>query len=120
MAKKDNENVEAPGKLAGGITQAQLDGWKKQFGDVHQIDVIVSKDDTATCYIKPADSDRNIVAAAMSKFNKGQLLETGEFMLQNCWLGGDVRCKDEAKIAIAAAMQAAGTIEFLESSSKKL
>lgn len=103
--------------LPGGITQAQLDGWKSNGLVVNQIEVVVSEEDTATCYItKPR---RDHVAVAMSLYAKDKILECGEFILNNAWLGGDLRCKTEEDIAMAAALQASGTIKFLEASIKK-
>lgn len=113
MESKD-KNTEL---LPGGITQGQLDGWKKSGFTVHQIDVIVDENDTATCYItKPR---RDHVAVAMSLYAKDKILECGEFILNNAWLGGDDRCKTNEDIAMSAAVQASSTIKFLESSIKK-
>jgi hypothetical protein len=111
-------DVELTKVLPGGVTEAQVKGWKKEHGDVHVIEVKVDENDTATCYIKEAD--RNVTAVAMSLYAQNKPLETGEFILNNCWLGGDDRCKTHKKISMAAAVQAKNTVQFLEATVKKL
>jgi hypothetical protein len=111
-----NEN-KTPKLLPGGVTQEQFDGWKNSGFMINQIDVAVSADDTATCYItKPR---RDHVAVAMSLYAKDKILECGEFILNNAWLGGDVRCKTDEDISMAASIQASSTIKFLEATIKK-
>jgi hypothetical protein len=103
--------------------QAKIEQWKKQHREVHEIRVQLTETDEAVCYIK--NPDRNILAYALTKTINKQLLEAGEFLLLNCWLGGDERCNPASPAAfdpaiVAAALEAAGAIEMLASSSKKL
>jgi hypothetical protein len=106
------------------VDQAQLESWKQQHPrGVQEITVTVAAADLAVGYLKPAD--RNLIAVALSKVTKNQILEAGEFLLQNCWLGGDPRMNPAASLAdddviVAAAMQAASTVNILDASVKKL
>lgn len=101
------------------VTKEQIEAWKKQHGVVHQIDVEVSKEgDVATCYIRKPN--RNEMAYIISLQNQSKILESKEFLLNNCWLGGDERCKTVEEIAMAAAIQAGTTVEFLAAEVKKL
>jgi hypothetical protein len=102
---------------------ARVAQWKAQHREVHEIRVNISEADEAVCYIR--NPDRNVIAYALTKTMNKQLLEAGEFLLLNCWLGGDERCNPASPAAydpaiVAAAMEAAGIIELLSSSSKKL
>lgn len=110
---------EAQDKLkAGVVTDEQLKAWKDKYNKngqkVQKISVKVTDDDTAIGYLKPPTRDHK--AIALTKFNAGQILETGEFLVQNCWLGGDERLRSHATISEAAAIQANGIVNFLEGS----
>ena len=99
----------------GVATQEQIDAWKKEYaneGDVKVLKVKVSENETAVGYLKPAS--RIVVAKCMSLYADKQVLQTGEFLLANCWLGGDERIRTNAKISLAAAVQANSMVEFLE------
>ncbi|MDX5437298.1 MAG: hypothetical protein LPK03_08895 [Pontibacter sp.] len=102
------------------VDQTQIDAWKKQHGEITEVSVKVSDEDTAKCYLKPADDNRTIMARGLSLSAKGMLLECGEFILDNCWLGGDERFKEEGRVRISGAMQAAQAVEMLEGSQKKI
>ena len=103
--------------------EAQVANWKKQHREVHEIRVQVAPDDEAVCYIH--NPDRNIMAYCLTRTLNKQLLEAGEFLLMNCWLGGDERCNPNSAVGndmaiVAAALEAAQSLEMLASSSKKL
>lgn len=102
---------------------AKVAQWKQQFREVFEIRVQVATADEAVCYIR--NPDRNILAFSLTKVMNKQLLEAGEFILMNCWLGGDERCNPNSPQAfdpaiVAAAMEAAQSIELLAATSKKL
>lgn len=104
-------------KLDGGVTQAEIDKWKKSHGTVNQIDILYDGH-TYTCYLKKPD--RNTVSFAMSKESADRILESGEIILENCWLGGDESIKENDDIWMAAAMRARTTFDLPEASVKKL
>ena len=103
--------------------QQQIEQWKRKHREVHEVSVQISETDTAVCYIH--NPDRNVMAYAISRTLKAQVVEAGEFILSNCWLGGDERCNPNSPACfdpavIAAAMDVAQSIELLSHSSKKL
>ena len=102
---------------------AKIAQWKQQNREVTEIRVMVAPGDEAVCYLK--NPDRNITAYALTRTMNKQLLEAGEFLLRNCWLGGDERLNPDSPQAfdpaiIAASMEAAQCVEMLASTSKKL
>jgi hypothetical protein len=102
---------------------ARVANWKLQHREVHEISVEISEGDVAKCWIK--NPDRNVMAWCLTRTLNKQLLEAGEFLLINCWLGGDERCNPNSPAAfdpavVAAALTAAQSLEMLASSSKKL
>jgi hypothetical protein len=113
MSEASNSNQ----TLAGGITQAQLDKWKHQYGDISMIDVEYQRE-TYTCYIKKPD--RNTVSFALSKQAADRPLESGEVILENCWLGGDQGIKDNDDIWMAAALRSRESWDLPQATIKKL
>lgn len=98
------------------VPKTQIEGWKKKYNKVHKITVEVSEDDTAIGYLRSPSRDHKAIALSLYQQNKP--LETGEFLLQNCWLGGDDRLKDAEEISDSAAIQANTIVNFLKGSSE--
>ena len=102
----------------GNVSDAHITEWKKKYGKVHKIAVIIKKDeagiimDEAVGYLRKPT--RNHKATAMSMYAQNQILECGEFLRDNCWLGGDERLKSAEEIADTAAIQANGIIQFMD------
>lgn len=104
-------------KLSNGeVPDSQLKEWKRKYGKIHEISVEVSDGNTAVGYLKPPTRDHK--AIALSMFNQNKILETGEFLVQNCWLGGDERLKNREEVAESAAIQANTIVNFLKGSSR--
>ncbi|WP_394749482.1 hypothetical protein [Spongiimicrobium salis] len=118
LDKKIKAKTMAKETQEGNITPEQIAEWKKKHGKVHKLTVVVNKDDegkaidTAIGYLK--EPSRNHKATAMSMYSQNKVLECGEFLRNNCWLGGDERLKSSGNIADTAAIQANGIIQFLE------
>jgi hypothetical protein len=112
-------------KLDGGITQADFDEWKKKHGIIHKIAIVVSKNeageatDKAIGYIKDVNDDLAIISNALT-YQQTDVLKAKIFILENAWLGGDDRIKNNTKIKIAAAVQAGKTVDLLEGEVEKL
>lgn len=90
---------------------------KAKHGELHIIEVKISGDDTAVAYLKPAD--RNVVAYGLTKSMKSQIVEAGEFVLKNCYVGGDERLKltgpvAENKAQLTAAIAAASLLDMFD------
>jgi hypothetical protein len=97
----------------GNITKEQIEIWKKEHGKVFTLKVTVAEGDVAVGYLKKPS--RNHKATALSMYSQNKVLECGEFLRDNCWLGGDDRLKIAEDIADSAAIQASGIVKFLES-----
>ncbi|WP_146897011.1 hypothetical protein [Chryseobacterium lathyri] len=98
----------------GNITQEQITEWKKKFktDKLHKLTVKDKDGNPIVGYLKPPG--REIKATALSMYSQNKILECGEFIRDNCWLGGDERLKMSGDIADTAAIQASGIIKFLE------
>lgn len=98
----------------GNISNDQIADWKKKYktDKLHKLTVKVSDNDTAVGYLRPPS--REVKATALSMYSQNKILECGEFIRDNCWLGGDERLQTSGDIADTAAIQASGVIKFLE------
>jgi hypothetical protein len=102
---------------------ALIEGWKGRYKSVMQITV---KDDTGAeslCFHH--NPDRNVIGQALTLVMSKKVMEAGEMVLMNTWLGGDERCNPnnpgaDDTMVVAASMAAAGNIELYSASSKKL
>lgn len=102
----------------GVVSNEQIEQWKSKYGGVSEISIEVAEGDTAVGYLRKPNRDHKAVSVTL--YNQDKLLECGEFLLQNCWLGGDERLKDDEKVSDSAAMQATNIVNFLKGSSREL
>ena len=98
-------------------TPEQINAWKQEHGDIKAIHVTMADGDVAVAYLKPAD--RNVVAYGLTKSMSNKIVEAGEFVLKNCFIGGDERLKltgptADTKPQLAAAIAAASLLEMLD------
>ena len=103
------------------FTPEALADLKKTHGDLFILEVKVSADDTAVAYLKP--TDRNVLAFALQRVAKDQMLEPGEFILANCFVGGDPRLslptgRAETPVQLAGALAAVSLVKTLEATVK--
>lgn len=98
----------------GNITSEQIAEWKKKYktDKLHKLTVKDKDGNPVVGYLRPPG--REIKATALSMYSQNKILECGEFIRDNCWLGGDERLKMSGDIADTAAIQASGIIKFLE------
>ena len=97
--------------------ETQIAALKAQYGELFIIEVKVSEQETAVAYLKPAD--RNVMAYALQRVAKDQMLEPGEFILANCFVGGDERLRlttgqAQNKLQISGALAAMALVKTLE------
>jgi hypothetical protein len=97
--------------------------WKAQHKDVIEITVIDDDNTEVRCFHH--NPDRNVIAQALTMVMNKKVVEAGEFVLMNTWLGGDERCNPnnpgaDDSMVVAASKEAAGNINLLASRSKKL
>lgn len=98
----------------GVITDEQIKEWKKKYktDKLHKLTVKDTNGTPIIGYLRPPG--REVKATALSMYSQNKILECGEFIHDNCWLGGDERLKMSGDIADTAAIQASGIIKFLE------
>lgn len=106
MAKKESK----PGELPGGITQDQLDAWKKKYNQKGK--------DSVFCIQVPVDdklnedgSPANVASGwfrrpdmdVMQKANlhAGDPVTMGLVILNNCWLGGDPEIREDDEVQMS-------------------
>ena len=67
-------------------TQAQIDEWKKRYGEVHQITV-----DDMVCYVRPIKRIHIDHATVQATDKKGrfQPMKFNEILLRDIWIDGD-------------------------------
>ena len=113
LITKIKNKVMSDNTKKGVITKDQIEAWKKEHKKVHTIKVTVAEGDVAVGYLKPPS--RNIKAAALSMYSQNKILESGEFLRDNCWLGGDERLKTDSDIGVTAAISASGIFKMMDS-----
>jgi len=90
-------------ELPSGITQENIDQWKKQYGSKNIFSVKVPLDDDnkkfASCIVRKPDL--KVIAAAV-KFELTDPIKSGIVMFENCYLGGDeiIKQEDELKSSV--------------------
>jgi hypothetical protein len=125
MAEKpkttDTTPPEAPVKVyPGGVTQDQIDRWKAEHGDVTIIRVKVARTgETLGAILRPLNK-RQEYFAALSMAEKDKPGEAGDFILKNCWLGGDERLKSEETAYVTACVKAYNSVEFYDAEVEKV
>jgi hypothetical protein len=82
-------------KLKGLATAEQIASWKKEHGDIFQVEV-----DDSVCYLKKPDRKTMSYVATVGN----NPIRANEALLQNCWLGGDdsIKTDDEKFFGVSA------------------
>jgi hypothetical protein len=119
MAKNEIPAGEAAKTLPGGVTADQIKEWKKQYGDIHVVSTDIKEGNRVTCYLKPV-TERHQYAAIYSYIGANKLVEAGELILKNCWLGGDEIIKTNDKVNVSVAMAAYQAMDLPTSHVKKI
>jgi hypothetical protein len=101
----------------------QIERWKGQHKSVLQITVADDSGAQMLCFHH--NPGRAIIGQALTLVMGKKVMEAGELVLMNTWLGGDERCNPnnpgaDDGMVVAACMAAAGNIELYAASSKKL
>ncbi|MCL2245851.1 MAG: hypothetical protein FWC10_01920 [Lentimicrobiaceae bacterium] len=117
-------------EIAGKATLEQIEIWKKQYGEVYEIEVeghygYIREFDRET--MKYALSQLKIKVDADKKDEKNvteidmeKIVNIGEIGLQNCWLGGDELLRTNGRLSIAASMIVGELFDIAEGNLKKL
>ncbi|MCC7223884.1 MAG: hypothetical protein IT273_09170 [Chitinophagales bacterium] len=110
-----------PQSNAATTTEKQISEWKKKYGKDNVIRLSVEADGQIfACYVvKPDGKDHarqmSIYQKAFSLMQQNKAIEAGQFLLNECWLGGDEVFKGtNAKIQVSACMKMVEMLGFLE------
>lgn len=96
------ENKEQRGHtFDGGVTEAQIDAFKREHGKVYRVD-IVDGEDTHVGYFRRPDFQ---TIKAITKISKTDEVEAGKVMFNNCWLGGSEELRKDAVLFMATQQQ---------------
>ena len=112
--------------IIGQATDEQIEFWKKQNGGCSRILV-----GDHICYLKPADKKVLTYALSMirvrvddpsksAEVGVERIIQLGEVVLQNCWLGGSEEIKTIPKLWLSAAVAAGDMVELIEADLKNL
>jgi len=93
------------------ITEKQIEDWKKKYGEIYAVTV----EDKVGYLRKP---DRKILSAANNYAQDS--IKYNEFVLKNCWLGGDVVLMEEDAYFFAVCKKLGELIEVKEAELKKI
>jgi hypothetical protein len=99
--------------MTGEVSADQIAAWKKEHG-LKSLKTIVldAPEGPCICYLKPPD--KSIKSKAMQFYGEKKVVETGEFIIQNCWLGGDPRMKGtDESLTESAAVIANDFVDFI-------
>ena len=98
---------------------SQVEQLKQEHGDVRTL--TLTDDETgetvAVAYLKRPS--RPTVARAVSLLSQSKVLEAGEFLLENCFVGGDQRILSDEWLKMSAAMKAVEIVKLLDGELKK-
>jgi hypothetical protein len=98
----------------------QLEQLKQEHGpDIRTL--TLTDDETgetvAVAFLKRPN--RPTVARAVSLLSQSKVLEAGEFLLENCFVGGDQRVLSDEWLKMSAAMKAVEIVKLLDGELKK-
>lgn len=112
QVKKNLEKV-----LGGGITQAELDGWKEKYKEVSIVTVKLNANESLTGYFKKPT--REILAYVTNLASDKQVFEAREFLATNTFIGGDKSILTNEDAAIAAQIKLWASFNFLQAEATK-
>ena len=110
-----NSHFMAKEILKGGVTQEEVTAWLKEHKKLHTITVTDAQGKEHTAYLKPLN--RNLAAVVCSNYSKNQTLQAGEFILENCFLGGNQTILDNEDLKLSASVEANKLFDPLPASS---
>lgn len=125
----DLSEVDANGVVhVGRADKKQIEDWKKDLEsrdldtDIHEVRIDSSKEANGKefSYGYVHAPERIHISKVMSLLGKAEVVQAGEYILNNLWLGGDPRIKTDKRLNFNAAMQVSSVIEFRDTTVKKL
>lgn len=94
------------------VTPEQIAEWKKQHGEIFQLDV-----DGHTCFLKKPS--RKVISMATT-IGQNDPVKFSELMMNNCWIAGDEIIRTDDELFLSAAGKLADLIQLKEAELKKL
>lgn len=93
------------------ITEKHIQEWKQKYGEVYAVTV-----ENKTGYLRKPD--RKILSAANNYASDS--IKYNEFILKNCWLGGDVALIEDDACFFAVCKKLGELIEVKDAELKKI
>jgi hypothetical protein len=93
-------------------TKEQINKWKHQYGEVFEVTI-----DDATCFLKKPDRKTLSLANTLGQHDA---MKFNEVMLENCWIDGDNKIKEDNEYFFAAIEKLTELIQVKEATLKKL
>lgn len=112
----DEQNKATAQTFDGGVTEQQIEAWKRQNRKIYRVD-IVDGEDTHIGYFKRPDF---ATIKAVTKLAKSDEVEAGKVMFNNCWLGGSEELGTDAVLFMAVQAQLGGLLNGCMGSLKNL
>jgi hypothetical protein len=100
------------------FNETQVKSWKKEHGEIHQIDVIGENDEIIRGIFKKPTLAIIMAADAMSE--EKDFLKRAEFSFTNCFIAGDPRLHQEEDLKVSAGIQVYGLFKIRPTSIVKL
>lgn len=127
MAKantSENDESKKTTLHVGKATPEQIKAWKLEHKDdseeegiIQELKVKVGPNEFSYGYLR--EPDRDELSRALTLLKNKSSLDSGSFLMQNCFIGGDPRLKTVKRLNVTASIQANGCFEMLESDAKK-
>ena len=99
-----------------GVTQGQIDAWKREFKEVHLITVKDGENEINGIFRKP---DMTILSAA-GRVAKSDPMQSGQIMFDNCLLACDDALKTDDELKVSCFSKLGELFKIREASIKKL
>ncbi|MDF7813607.1 hypothetical protein [Hymenobacter sp. YC55] len=100
------------------VAAKTLDELKKEHGDVQTL-TLKDKAGNVVAVAHLKEPGRSVVARSMSLIAQNKPMEAGEFILENCFVGGNDQVLTNEKLKMSAAMQVIALVELLDGELKK-
>jgi len=113
-AGQNDQNHETEDQLIPlvGITQAQLDEWKAQYGEVSIVTVHIDDNESVTGYFKKPT--RAVLANVVNLQYANKTYEAREFLVNNTFIGGDKKITTDFDCAQACQSKLWASVNFLK------
>jgi hypothetical protein len=119
-----NKESKTQDQFIGKAEKEQIEAWKKQYGAVYEITVVTERGNdgmpskTSFGYLQKAS--RPVMAKYFSLLSNKQIVEAGDHLINNLWIGGDEQIRIDDEMCINAGTAAMSLMPNYEAEVKKL